>query len=387
MSRSKLLVVIASFIITFYAFGIRYTYGMLLPEMMVELNLSNTEAGSVYTSFFILYIIFSIVVGFLSDIKSIKKIVISFLPFLGIGTFMMGLTNSYLSSLVFFGLVGVGASIGWVPLVVWCQKTYPSRRGFVLGIVQVGCNLGWSTIGLILPYLISAVGWRGVWMVLGLSLLIIATPTTMLTHEQEVKTTNSYSLLNHFRSFTKVLKNKRFLIGGLSYALTSFAIMIHLTFFKAYTVFELGIEYSLATLLYGIVGIIAIAGSLFTSLYTSRIGTYYSLIICNVMLMLGLLLITFSTLSIAIPIIFIGVSYGMIWPLYATLVKDLFEWEVVGSVMGSWTLMCGLGLSLSSFTGGLLADIYRSYKPPYIIGSIFALISVLLICYLGKVKS
>jgi len=106
----------------FMAYGIRYTFGMVLPEMMRDLNLTNAQAALIYTTFLTTYTISSIFVGFLIDSIGIKRIVLAFLPLFGIGTSLMSLVSSQLWGILFFSVAGVGASVGWVPLVVWVQK-------------------------------------------------------------------------------------------------------------------------------------------------------------------------------------------------------------------------------------------------------------------------
>ncbi|MEM4653746.1 MAG: MFS transporter, partial [Candidatus Nezhaarchaeales archaeon] len=73
-----------------------------------------------------------------------------------------------------------------------------------------------------------------------------------------------------------------------------------------------------------------------------------------------------------------GISYGAVWPLYAALIKDLYDWSIIGSVTGLWTLMCGIGLLSSPLVGGLIIDAFNSYRPAYIVGGIMALVSTVL---------
>ncbi|RLF06914.1 MAG: hypothetical protein DRJ60_03820, partial [Thermoprotei archaeon] len=104
--RRRFIILTACFSIAFMAYGVRYTFSMLLPEMMSELNLTNAQAGLIYTSFLTLYTLTSVFVGFLIDVKGIKKIVLTFLPLFGIGTGLMSITFSDWSGAIFFGIAG-----------------------------------------------------------------------------------------------------------------------------------------------------------------------------------------------------------------------------------------------------------------------------------------
>ena len=49
------------------AFAVRYAYGLLLPHMLSSLAISKTQAGFIYSSYFIAYTIFSPILGLLVD--------------------------------------------------------------------------------------------------------------------------------------------------------------------------------------------------------------------------------------------------------------------------------------------------------------------------------
>lgn len=380
LSRN-ILVLVTGFSIAFMAYGVRYTFSMLLPEMMVELGLSNTQAGLIYTSFLTCYTITSVFVGLLVDVKGVKKTVLTFLPFFGIGTSLMSLTFSDWSGALFFGIAGVGASVCWAPIVVWVQKAYQARRGSSLGILQVGCNMGFGVLGFVIPFLLPHIGWRGCWIILGVVSLCWLLPLVKLTYEPQAKGIAIRSFLEQIKSFEVVLKDKRFWLGGLSYMSASFAIMIPMTFVKAYANLELGLDSTIATALFSIIGFTGITGSLIIPIISDKKGRVFSILKCNSIMVLGLVGSAITRPSLVEVVLWntmVGVSYGAIWPLYAALVKDLYGWEVVGSVTGLWTLMCGLGLLSSPSAGGLIADAFESYRPAYIVGSIMALTSIVL---------
>ncbi|MEM1811841.1 MAG: MFS transporter, partial [Candidatus Nezhaarchaeales archaeon] len=380
LTRS-LVVLITGLSIVFMAYGIRYTFSMLLPEMMMELNLSNTQAGLIYTSFLTLYTITSVFIGFLVDVKGVKRVILMFLPFFGIGTSLMSLTFSYWSGALFFSIAGMGASVCWTPIVVWIQKVYQDKRGSFLGILQVGCNVGFGVLGIVIPLLLPYIGWRGCWALLGGILLCWTMPLVKLAYEPQVQEALGRSLLEQVKGFKVFLKDRRLWLGGLSYMLASFAIMIPMTFVKAYTFFELGMDPVAATALFSVIGFTGIVGALIIPTMSDKIGRSFSILLCNSIMVLGLIgsaimrplfieAILWNTMA--------GISYGAVWPLYAALIKDLYDWSIIGSVTGLWTLMCGIGLLSSPLVGGLIIDAFNSYRPAYIVGGIMALVSTVL---------
>ena len=379
---SGYIVLAACFSGAFMAYGIRYTFGMVLPEMMRDLNLTNAQAALIYTAFLTTYTISSVFVGFLIDSVGIKRTVLSFLPFFGIGTALMSLISSQLWGILFFAVAGVGASVGWVPLVVWVQKTYPSKRGWSLGILQIGVNSGFSTLGLVTPLMLPYLGWRGIWALLGCLALLWLLPLTAIAKEPAANPPSHKTISLQMKESGGILRDIRFWLGGVSYALGAFAIMVPMTFSKAYANLELGLNPAEATSIFSIIGFTGIFSALSISIVSDRIGRKLSIIICNSVVAAGLIGSAFfsrSFVEIALWSVIVGVGYSTIWPLYAALVKDLYSWNVAGSITGLWTLLCGVGLLISPSVCGILIDYAGSYKPAYLLGSVVAIIALLLI--------
>jgi MFS family permease len=170
--------------------------------------------------------------------------------------------------------------------------------------------------------------------------------------------------------------------------LASFAIMIPLTFVKSYAHVELGLEQAVSTTLFTIIGFVGIIGALTIPILSDRIGRRLALMACNAITAAGLLGSAVlarprNYFDVALCNAVIGIGYGAMWPLYAALVKDIYCWEVMGSITGLWTLLCGIGLLTSPTIGGFVADSYSSYRPAYMVGFVTALASIVLIAVLG----
>lgn len=375
------IVLVACFSAAFMAYGIRYTFGMLLPEMMGDLKLTNAQAALIYTAFLTSYTISSVFVGLLIDSFGIKRTVLTFLPLLGIGAALMSLVSTQLLGALFFAAAGVGASVCWVPLVLWVQKAYPSKRGWSVGVLQLGVNLGFATLGLITPMMILHLGWRGVWAFLGGLTLIWLLPLTAIAKEPDVNSHPHTTASVRIREFGSMLRDSRFWLGGTSYALSAFAIMVPMTFSKAYANLELGLNTAEATALFSIIGFTGIFSALSLSIISDKIGRKLSIVASNFATAAGLIgsaYLSASFTEIAIWSVIVGIGYSSIWPLYAALVKDLYSWEVAGSVTGLWTLFCGVGLLLSPYVSGILIDLIGSYRPAYMLSSVVVITATLI---------
>ena len=87
-------ILVVSFITIFTNYSIRLSYGILMPEMIVSLQITKAEAGVIASSFYLSYTIFSPLVGFLVDRLSARKLLAFFSLILAGGTFLMHKPNS-----------------------------------------------------------------------------------------------------------------------------------------------------------------------------------------------------------------------------------------------------------------------------------------------------
>ena len=113
MSKRAIAILIAGFFTLFTAYAIRYAYGMLLPEMLVDFNISKAQAGVIYSSYFFTATLFSPALGLLVDRWNARVILSVFLALLGIGAFLMSLSTTVLQASAFFAIVGIGHSACW----------------------------------------------------------------------------------------------------------------------------------------------------------------------------------------------------------------------------------------------------------------------------------
>ncbi|MDD5206460.1 MAG: MFS transporter, partial [Desulfobacterales bacterium] len=132
-------VIIAGFFTLFAAFAVRYSYGLLLPDMLSSLAISKTEAGVIYSSYFLTYTLFSPVLGLLVDRTDARFILTVSVALLSMGAYFMSLSTTVLQASLFFALAGIGHSGCWAPVVTVVMRwVSEKRRGIALSVVDLG---------------------------------------------------------------------------------------------------------------------------------------------------------------------------------------------------------------------------------------------------------
>jgi len=133
----------------------RWVLAAVLQPMKVALGLTDTQAGSLQTMFFLGMAAFSLPVAHLVDRWSRRKAVGLMALVWSAFTFITGLGRSYLAVLLPRVMVGVGESAFAAGGTAWITGVYPpALRGRVMGVFYLITPLG-ATAGFILGGLIS----------------------------------------------------------------------------------------------------------------------------------------------------------------------------------------------------------------------------------------
>ncbi|MEM3550094.1 MAG: MFS transporter [Candidatus Bathyarchaeia archaeon] len=361
-------------------FGVRYTYGLLTVEMINDMNFSNQDIGVMVSCYLLSYALTGFVTGHLIDRKGAKMTILTMFPLLGMGSMLISMTSSIVSGVLFSVIAGVGASAGWSPVIIWSQKLYPKKRGLIVGIMESGTKLCPFLIALAIPQIVPMFGWRGVWLLLGaialLSILLVS-----LAHEPKAEGSNSRSKEKYLDNVGVILRNRYTWLIGISYALSAFAIMVHVTFYKAYLSRELMISVDVSTLLYGLMNFAGFIGALTVPALSDKIGRRPLIMACNAILVASLIGFLFSNsiLGLILFTVLIGIDLGAKWPLYAAFVKDLYDWKIAGLATALSGLFSGLGSISAPYISGVLADMYSTYKISYTVGIVAGVTAIALI--------
>ncbi|MFC1864192.1 MFS transporter, partial [Thermodesulfobacteriota bacterium] len=116
MSYRAVAIIFAGFCTAFVAFAIRYSYGLLLPQMLPSLAISKTDAGIIYSSYFVACTMSAPFLGVLVDRIDARGLLTVFVTLLGLGGCLMAVSSTVVQASIFFALAGVGHSACWAPV-------------------------------------------------------------------------------------------------------------------------------------------------------------------------------------------------------------------------------------------------------------------------------
>lgn len=391
MSRRAYAIIIASFFTVGIAYSVRYGYGMLLPEMLPSLEISKTQAGTIFSIYFVVYTIFTPVMGTLSDLYNYRILLTVFAAILGLGVLLMSTVTTFAQACLFFPLAALGHAACWAPVTSLVQKWVPDhKRGRMLSIVSIGIGLSIPVWGTLLPVIVSASSWRGGWLGMGLFAVGVAVLNFILirnpagTEEKLVSAKQRIEFV--LTTYKALLKDKRFWIIGTAYLLVGFNVLVPFTFLPVYAREALQFDYATSTRFVSLIAFFGIAGQLTLGPFSDRLGRINVLMLCGAIMGTACLGMSFS------PNVwwlygmtsFFGLAYGAVWPVYAAAASDFFPSNQTGSVVGLWTVFLGIGSIVSPVICGWTIDLTGVYTWTFLLGLASGLASTLCLARTAK---
>lgn len=366
MNRRAFWVLLACFATLFTSYLIRYSYGVMLPEMLPSLQITKAQAGVIYSSYFIAYSLASPALGLVSDRYKVRLLIPAFLAVMGVGAFLMSYASSVLTASLYFTLAGIGAAACWAPVVALAQRwASEKRRGVILAAIDVGSSVGVIAAGAAIPAIVVAHSWRTGWVSLGAVVLLVVVIDIALIRDRPAEKPSTGTLnLKASRQDTPVtiyqqfIRKKEFWLLGVAYLLTGFSILIPFAFLSTYMVQERAFSYESANLFIMMIGFGAMVGKPVMGMFSDRLGRIKMLLLCALMIGLGnaCMVVSGGTQLLVISVLVFGWGYGSVWALYAACASDYFPRRVSGSIVGFWTLLLGIGSLASPVIAGWLAD-------------------------------
>jgi len=144
--------------VTFAMF--RMSIAVVLPEIRNLFGLTETQAGTLFSSLFLAILITLNLSGYLSGLMGRGVVAIAGLLLSSRGALLLGLASSYFSSLGAICLSGLGAGLFVPSLYVSMGEIMPKSRGFLVGFTNASYALGGFVGPFLSGILTSQYNWR-----------------------------------------------------------------------------------------------------------------------------------------------------------------------------------------------------------------------------------
>jgi len=377
----------------------RLNLSPVIPLIMSDLGISHARIGLVGASFYAFYTLMQLPAGYLSDLFGARKVIVA-----------GGVVSAFSNMLFSFGgglihlissqcLNGLGQGCGFSPIVKIIDQHFPiSQRGRALGLAMTSTAFFNVAAFFLASYIGQTYGWRTVFWSASLvfvPILIIFSMVVTTPHSSEENARLITSKATKKKSFFEI--NKQIFSMNMCLLGMGFFCLCYITYSNLIW---------LPSFLFESYDMSIVHAGFFAALYplsgvVSRpLGGYISDVIFKgkrkKTIMIGLFAIFVSTVLLTqiedfriniYLIITIGFFDNLIGPLFFAWMLDLVPCNRTGSGAGVLQFIGHTGTVLSVYFSGIAIDAFQSYRPFFMILSVFSIlgiISILLISESGE---
>jgi ACS family D-galactonate transporter-like MFS transporter len=155
----------------------RGTLAVASPFLIAELNLTKTQLGTLFSTFFWTYAAFQLVAGWLVDRYDVRFVLGAGFLIWSAATLLTGLANSFAAIFVLRLLLGMGESVAYPSYSRILAGSFPERhRGTANALIDAGSKCGPALGVLIGGLVVGHFGWRALFFVLGFGGLLWLVP-------------------------------------------------------------------------------------------------------------------------------------------------------------------------------------------------------------------
>jgi MFS family permease len=297
---------------------------------------------------------------------------------MGIGFILGSLVQTAWQMYLFIGILpGIGACAAIpLPLAI-VTRWFIKRRGLALGISSAGIGTGAAIIPLLIAYLISEIGWRAAFAVLGglilasylpIMLFIIRIPdedyVSAYDGEEPARPVNPGMLVKQGSlSLLQAVATKSFWLIFAVFGLCILSLALALTHIVPHAL-DKGLSAMTAASMLTILGFCSIFGRLAAGAVSDRTGAkpvLYTGLLLQAIMMLWVSMADTLWMFYLFAVLF-GIAYGGILVMIPRLTASTFGAESMGSVYSGISVGDGVGFAIGPFLAGVLFDISGTYN-------------------------
>jgi len=167
-------VVFASFMIHIIADGITYSFGVFLPELILQFNSDRGDTSLIASILVGVTLGSGPIASYFTNRFGCRLVTIAGTVLAAAGMALSTLASSILVLYLTVGvLTGLGFGLIYLPAIVSVSIYFEKKRAFATGIAVCGSGLGTFIFAPITKWLLTQLGWKGSFLVLSVIILAI----------------------------------------------------------------------------------------------------------------------------------------------------------------------------------------------------------------------
>jgi sugar phosphate permease len=374
-------------------YGVRHSFSVFFPSILDEFGWGRGSTSSILSMHILLYGIAAPFAGTLGDRWQPRRIMPIGVLILGSAAALCGFANQLWHFYLIYGLftpLGL-AFCGWPLLSPALANWFHKRRGLAMAIGQIGGGMSF-VYSIFAEFLISHLGWRLAFVVMGVVLASILMPLYVFffyyhPRDKGLKAYGADDLTNSIDKSVNQLQNRdtdqtnwslkdavktyqlwllvfsQFLFWGIG----CYLVLAHQVKFAM----DVGFSNLFAASIFGLFGVFMIVGQLSSSI-SDWIGREWTVAISSsfcVVALIALLSVGDASQSwlLYVYAICFGLGAGLFAPTVFVGAADIFHGPHFGSISGLMLTGMGVGGALGPWMGGYLHDATGTYFSAFVL--------------------
>ncbi len=353
-----------------------YSFGVFVDPLTEEFGWERAPLTLGFSISLLMTSFLGIVSGKLSDRYGVRKVMSVGTALTVSGLLLMSQISTLYQLYGCFLLIGIGASAFYIPATTTVTRWFNEKRGLAIGISVTALAFGMAFFPPILERIITWIGWRSMFIIIGIFSLIVLSISTSLMRSSPQSLDGNKNENQKEMSYTLkgALKTKQFWIIYFMFLVAQFSAMTITVHLVPYST-DIGIPSFYAATLLTAVGLANIFGRILGGWTSDKIGVIKGVIIFFVLQSIAIFVLPVSTfLWILYPIaLLFGLAYGGWVMIYPVIISTLFGTKHSGEILGALGTVAGIGGAVGPLFASYIFDITGVYDIAFLISGLMCL--------------
>lgn len=364
-----------------------FSIGVFLKPMAAEFGWTRGEIAFAYTLGSVLSGVGGVVMGVLADKMPLRPLVLVGMLAVGGGLLLLPGIDRLWQFYAIYGplLGGIGMAALATPVLSNVGFWFDKHRGMALGAALAGQSVGGALGPVILRHIISIEGWRNAYQFLGVGILVLTLPLTLLIRDAPGKKQAQIKPLTPSPKTLAVSPGAYTAVLSFAIVLCCITMSIPIVHLVALAT-DQGIAPETGAQILGVMMVASIIGRVGIGKVADMIGGFRALLLAQgaqtVMIFWFTQMHTPAGLYV-IAVLF-GLGYGGVIPAYAIILREVMPDHIQGRSLGIVFLFGFIGMGLGGYLGGVLYDLTGSYTLAYLTGTLTGIAQLIVITLLYR---
>ena len=362
-----------------------WSFMVALPAIQADFGIGRGEASLPFTLAMVGFAGGGVLMGKLADRFGIAVPLALGTALLVLGYLVVGLSSSLWQVALAHGVIGIGCSATFGPLMADTSHWFVRRRGIAVAVAASGNYLAGTIWPPIVQHFIAANGWRATHTGVGLFLLVTMLPLVFvlrkrIVHHHSDASSAAQAKRQAESPFSPMTLQVLLLIAGVACCVAMSMPQVHIVAYCGDLGYGVARGAEMLSLMLGF-GIVSRVASGFIA---DRIGGLRTLLLGSVLQGTALVMYTLfdGLFSLYVISALFGLFQGGIVPSYAIIVREYFSPKEAGTRVGLVLMATLLGMALGGWMSGVIFDLTGSYEAAFVNGIAWNLINVSIMVWL-----